>query len=289
MTLTNEEFKTRVAELFTDGSPITDDKFAALSEAITQLQQSSAGGGGELTVSVPEKYKDQNSGLDTRLQATVTKTDTGQNLELGVGPWFNLWLREIYARFPRAVELLIENKRYVMPEDLILSYGPTDGGYNDGGVLKQASRMAWRTMLTGARAIYAVNWNKTKSITVFDVKKVTKNTYSTESSNSLPDELLNEGVISKYFNFANNERWDVGRLTDSGGTLIVERGEPTTGETIKIIYKYSIDTHSSGVKFNEEGKFRHGEILNIYSTTFIEEYPDPTNTNTFKRRITIMT
>lgn len=286
MTLTNEEFKTSVSEIFADGSPITDDKFAALSEAITQLQQPSAGGG-DLTVSVPAELS--NTGLDTRLHATVTKTETGQNLEIGVGPWYNILLREIYAKFPNPVEFVYANTTYKMPEDLIVKYGPLLWGayYTDTGFVP-GSQMAWRVMLNGSRVIYAVNWDEAVGITVHDLKKQTKNTYPGTSLNgSLPEELKSEGVLTKVTGNIGGDRWNVGRLLASNkNTIVVERADVYTGETIKVLYEYSILTHSSGVAFNEESKFQHGLILKITAATFIEEYIDPENTNTFKRRIT---
>ena len=152
MTLTNEQFKARVAEIFADGVPITDTKFSELSDAITQIEQPTTGGGGDLTVTIDNsKYTDQNTELDTRLQTTVTKTDTGQTLKIGVGPWYNLLLREIYGNFPKAKTLVLsENTTYTMPESYIVSYGPSQGQYYDSvqGKFIPASQMAWRIFLT---------------------------------------------------------------------------------------------------------------------------------------------
>lgn len=291
MTLTNEEFKTRVAEIFADGAPITDTKFSELSDAITQLEQPTTGGGGDLTVKIAEKYKDLNSGIETRLQTTVTKTDTGQTLEIGVGPWYNIVFREFYGWFPKANDLAERSDTsYVMPEEYIVSLGPTTKGYS---ILEPkyktipTSSMAWRSWLNGTRTIYAINWNKSTTIDVYDLKKETKNTYSTDTLNKqLPEELRTEGLLANYGNFVYSPAWEVGRLTASNGnTFIVERVNTDTGESVKCVYKFSITDHSSGVKFNEEGKFQIGKILNITGATFIEEYVDPTNINKLKRRI----
>ena len=293
MTLTNEQFKARVAEIFADGAPITDTKFSELSDAITQIEQPTTGGGGDLTVKIAEKYKDLNSGLETRLQTTVTKTVTGQTLEIGVGPWYNLVLREIYGNFPKARDLVsMAYTTYTMPESYIVSSGPSQGSYYDSvqGKFIPASQMAWRSWLNGTRVVYAINWNKSTTIDVYDLKKETKNTYSTDTLNGqLPAELKTEGLLNNYGNFVYSTAWDVGRLTASNGnTFTVERVNTDTGESVKCVYKFSITEHSSGVKFNEEGKFQIGQILNITSATFIEEYIDPSNVNKFKRRITTM-
>ena len=293
MTLTNEQFKARVAEIFADGAPITDTKFSELSDAITQIEQPTTGGGGDLTVKIAEKYKDLNSGLETRLQTTVTKTNTGQTLEIGVGPWYNIGLREVYGDFPKARDLVsMAYTTYKMPESYIVSSGPSHGQYYDSvqGKFIPASRMAWRSWLNGTRVVYAINWNKSTTIDVYDLKKETKNTYSTDTLNGqLPAELKTEGLFDNYGNFVYSTAWDVGRLTASNGnTFTVERVNTDTGESVKCVYKFSITEHSSGVKFNEEGKFQIGQILNITSATFIEEYIDPSNVKTFKRRITTM-
>ena len=290
MTLTNEQFKARVAEIFADGEPITDTKFSELSDAITQLEQPTTGGGGDLTVKIAEKYKDLNSGLETRLQTTVTKTGTGQTLEMGVGPWFNILLREIYGNFPKAKDLATtSNTNYLMPEEYIVSTGPTTSDYYTPDYkLIPTSRMAWRSWLNGTRIVYAINWNKATTINVYDLKKETKNTYNTDTLNGqLPAELKTEGLLDNYGNFVYSTAWDVGRFTASNGnTFTVERVNTNTGESVKCVYQFSITEHSSGVKFNEEGKFQIGQILNITRATFTEEYVDPTNQNTLKRRIT---
>ena len=290
MTLTNEQFKALVAEIFADGAPITDTKFSELSDAITQLEQPTTGGGGDLTVKIAEKYKDLNSGLETRLQTTVTKTGTGQTLEMGVGPWFNILLREIYGNFPKAKDLATtSNTNYLMPEEYILSTGPTTSDYYTPDYkLIPTSRMAWRSWLNGTRIVYAINWNKATTINVYDLKKETKNTYNTDTLNGqLPAELKTEGLLDNYGNFVYSTAWDVGRFTASNGnTFTVERVNTNTGESVKCVYQFSITEHSSGVKFNEEGKFQIGQILNITRATFTEEYVDPTNQNTLKRRIT---
>lgn len=290
MTLTNEQFKARVADIFADGAPITDTKFSELSDAITQLEQPTTGGGGDLTVKIAEKYKDLNSGLETRLQTTVTKTGTGQTLEMGVGPWFNILLREIYGNFPKAKDLATtSNTNYLMPEEYIVSTGPTTSDYYTPDYkLIPTSRMAWRSWLNGTRIVYAINWNKATTINVYDLKKETKNTYSTDTLNGqLPAELKTEGLLDNYGNFVYSTAWDVGRFTASNGnTFTVERVNTNTGESVKCVYQFSITEHSSGVKFNEEGKFQIGQILNITRATFTEEYVDPTNQNTLKRRIT---
>ena len=290
MTLTNEQFKARVADIFADGAPITDTKFSELSDAITQLEQPTTGGGGDLTVKIAEKYKDLNSGLETRLQTTVTKTGTGQTLEMGVGPWFNILLREIYGNFPKAKDLATtSNTNYLMPEEYIISTGPTTSDYYTPDYkLIPTSRMAWRSWLNGTRIVYAINWNKATTINVYDLKKETKNTYSTDTLNGqLPAELKTEGLLDNYGNFVYSTAWDVGRFTASNGnTFTVERVNTNTGESVKCVYQFSITEHSSGVKFNEEGKFQIGQILNITRATFTEEYVDPTNQNTLKRRIT---
>ena len=291
MTLTNEQFKARVAEIFADGEPITDTKFSELSHAITQLKQPTTGGGGDLTVKIAEKYKNKNSGLETRLQTTVTKTDTGQTLEIGVGPWHNILLREVYGWFPKAKSLAANsNKNYLMPEEHIVSTGPTIMNYIKTTPTYQiipTSIMAWRSLLNGTRVIYAINWNQATTIDVYDLKKETKNTYHTNTLNGLlPEELRTEGLLDNYSNFVHSTVWDVGRLTATNeNTFTVERVNTDTGESVKCIYKFSITEHSSGVKVNEEGKFQIGQILNITSATFIEEYVDPTNRNTLKRRI----
>ena len=290
MTLTNEQFKARVAEIFADGAPITDTKFSELSDAITQLEQPTTGGGGDLTVKIAEKYKDLNSGLETRLQTTVRKTATGQTLEMGVGPWFNILLREIYGNFPKAKDLATtSNTNYLMPEEYIISTGPTTSDYYTPDYkLIPTSRMAWRSWLNGTRIVYAINWNKATTINVYDLKKETKNTYNTDTLNGqLPAELKTEGLLDNYGNFVYSTAWDVGRFTASNGnTFTVERVNTNTGESVKCVYQFSITEHSSGVKFNEEGKFQIGQILNITRATFTEEYVDPTNQNTLKRRIT---
>ena len=290
MTLTNEQFKARVADIFADGAPITDTKFSELSDAITQLEQPTTGGGGDLTVKIAEKYKDLNSGLETRLQTTVTKTGTGQTLEMGVGPWFNILLREIYGNFPKAKDLATtSNTNYLMPEEYIVSTGPTTSDYYTPDYkLIPTSRMAWRSWLNGTRIVYAINWNKATTINVYDLKKETKNTYNTDTLNGqLPAELKTEGLLDNYGNFVYSTAWDVGRFTASNGnTFTVERVNTNTGESVKCVYQFSITEHSSGVKFNEEGKFQIGQILNITRATFTEEYVDPTNQNTLKRRIT---
>ena len=170
MTLTNEQFKARVAEIFADGAPITDTKFSELSDAITQIEQPTTGGGGDLTVTIAEKYKDLNSGLNTKLHTTVTKTDTGQTLEMGVAPWYNIVLREVYGWFPKAKDLASRsNTDYTMPEEYIVSSGPTTKDYYTPAPdynLIQTSMMAWRSWLTGTRSIYAINWNQSTTIDV---------------------------------------------------------------------------------------------------------------------------
>ena len=292
MTLTNEQFKARVADIFADGAPITDTKFSELSDAITQLEQPTTGGGGDLTVKIAEKYKNLNTELETRLQTTVTKTNTGQTLEMGVGPWFNILLREIYGNFPKAKDLATtSNTNYLMPEEYIISTGPTTSDYYTPDYkLIPTSRMAWRSWLNGTRIVYAINWNKATTINVYDLKKETKNTYNTDTLNGqLPAELKTEGLLDNYGNFVYSTAWDVGRFTASNGnTFTVERVNTNTGESVKCVYQFSITEHSSGVKFNEEGKFQIGQILNITRATFTEEYVDPTNQNTLKRRIITM-
>ena len=292
MTLTNEQFKTRVAGIFADGAPITDTKFSELSDAITQLEQPTTGGGGDLTVtSDNKKYKDQNTELDTRLQTTVTKTYTGQTLEIGVGPWYNLLLREIYGNFPKAKTLVsMEYTTYTMPESYIVSSGPSQGPYYDSvqGKFIPASPMAWRVFLNGARIIYALNWNKASTVEVFDLGKGTRNLYNLEKTNTqLPAELQNEGCLSGFD--ISDSTWEIGRFTTSNrNTFIVESANSVSGESLKAIYQFSITEHSSGVKFNDEGKFKIGYVFTITSATFIEEYIDPSNVKKFKRRITTM-
>lgn len=292
MTLTNEQFKARVAEIFADGAPITDTKFSELSDAITQIEQPTTGGGGDLTVTIDNsKYTDQNTELDTRLQTTVTKTDTGQTLEIGVGPWYNLVLREIYGNFPKARDLVrMENTTYKMPESYIVSSGPSQGSYYDSvqGKFIPASQMAWRIFLNGARIIYALNWNKASKVEVFDLGKGTRNLYNLETTNTqLPEELRNDGCLSGFD--IGDSALEIGRFTASNrNTFIVERANSLSGESLKAIYEFSITEHSSGVKFNDEGKFKIGYVFTITSATFIEEYIDPSNVKTFKRRITTM-
>ena len=290
MTLTNEQFKARVAEIFADGAPITDTKFSELSDAITQIEQPTTGGGGDLTVTIDNsKYTDKNTELDTRLQTTVTKTDTGQTLEIGVGPWYNLVLREIYGNFPNARDLVsMANTTYKMPESYIVSSGPSQGPYYDSvqGKFIPASPMAWRIFLNGARVIYALNWNKASQVEVFDLGKGTRNLYNLETTNTqLPEELRNDGCLSGF----DISAWEIGRFTASNrNTFIVESANSLSGESLKAIYEFSITEHSSGVKFNDEGKFKIGYVFTITSATFIEEYIDPSNVKTFKRRITTM-
>ena len=291
MTLTNEQFKARVAEIFADGAPITDTKFSELSDAITQLEQPTTGGGDLTVTSDNKKYKDKNTELDTRLQTTVTKTDTGQTLEIGVGPWFNLLLREIYGNFPKALTLVsMANTTYTMPESYIVSSGPSHGAYYDSVLGKwiQASPMAWRVFLNGARIIYALNWNKASTVEVFDLGKGTRNLYNLETTNTqLPAELRNEGCLSGFD--ISGDALEIGRFTASNrNTFIVESANPLSGESLKVIYQFSITEHSSGVKFNDEGKFKIGYVFTITRATFIEEYIDPSNVKTFKRRITTM-
>lgn len=291
MTLTNEQFKARVAEIFADGAPITDKKFDELSDAITQLEQPTTGG--DLTVtSDNKKYKDQNTELDTRLQTTVTKTDTGQTLEIGVGPWHNMLLREIYGNFPKAQTLVsMADTRYTMPESYIVSSGPSQGPYYDSvqGKFIPASTMAWRAFLNGARIIYALNWNKASTVEVFDLGKGTRNLYNLETTNTqLPAELNNDkGCLSGFDIYGG--AWEIGRFTESNrNTFIVESANSVSGESLKAVYQFSITEHSSGVKFNNDGKFKIGYVFNITSATFIEEYINPLNVKTFKRRITTM-
>ena len=291
MTLTKEQFKARVAEIFADGAPITDTKFSELSDAITQLEQPTTGGGDLTVTSDNKKYKDQNTELDTRLQTTVTKTGTGQTLEIGVGPWFNLVLREIYGNFPKALTLVSsEYTTYTMPESYIVSSGPSQGSYYDSvqGKFIQASPMAWRVLLNGARIIYALNWNKASRVEVFDLGKGTRNLYTLETTNTqLPAELKNEGCLSGFD--SGGGAWEIGRFTASNrNTFIVESANSVSGESLKAIYQFSITEHSSGVKFNDEGKFKIGYVFTITSATFIEEYIDPSNVDKFKRRITKM-
>ena len=291
MTLTNEQFKARVAEIFADGAPITDTKFSELSDAITQLEQPTTGGGDLTVTSDGKKYKDLNTELDTRLQTTVTKTDTGQTLEIGVGPWFNLVLREIYGNFPKARDLVsMAYTTYKMPESYIVSYGPSQGQYYDSvlGKFIPASTMAWRVLLNGARIIYALNWNKASTVEVYDLGKGTRNLYNLETTNTqLPAELQSEGCLSGFDSYGN--AWEIGRFTESNrNTFIVESANSVSGESLKAIYQFSITEHSSGVKFNDEGKFKIGYVFTITSATFIEEYIDPSNVKTFKRRITRM-
>ena len=291
MTLTNEQFKARVAEIFADGAPITDTKFSELSDAITQIEQPTTGGGDLTVTSDNKKYKDQNTELYTRLQTTVTKTNTRQTLEIGVGPWHNLLLREIYGNFPKARTLVLSgNTTYTMPESYIVSYGPSQGQYYDSvqGKFIQSSQMAWRIFLNGARIIYAINWNKASQVEVFDLRKGTSNLYTLETTNTqLPAELQNEGCLSGFD--IGGDAWEIGRFTASNrNTFIVESANSLSGESLKAIYEFSITEHSSGVKFNDEGKFKIGYVFTITSATFIEEYPDPTNIKTFKRRITTM-
>lgn len=291
MTLTNEQFKARVAEIFADGAPITDTKFYELSDAITKREQPTTGGGDLTVTSDNKKYKDQNTELDTRLQTTVTKTNTGQTLEIGVGPWFNLLLREIYGNFPKALTLVSsESTTYTMPESYIVSYGPSQGPYYDSvqGKFIKASQMAWRVFLNGARVIYALNWKKASRVEVFDLGKGTRNLYTLETTNTqLPSELTNEGCLSGFD--IEGGAWEIGRFTASNrNTFIVESANSVSGESLKAIYQFSITEHSSGVKFNDEGKFKIGYVFNITSATFIEEYIDPSNVNKFKRRITTM-
>lgn len=288
MTLTNEQFKARVAEIFADGAPITDTKFSELSDAITQLEQPTTGGG-DLTVT--SVNKDQNTELNTRLQTTVTKTDTGQTLEIGVGPWFNMVLREIHGKFPKAQTLVsMANTMYTMPESYIVSSGPSQGSYYDSvqGKFIQASQMAWRVFLNGARIIYALNWNKASNVEVFDLGKGTRNQYNLETTNTqLPEELKNEGCLSGFDSYG--DAWEIGRFTESNrSTFIVESVNSISGESLKAVYQFSITEHSSGVKFNDEGKFKIGYVFTITSATFIEEYINPLNRKTFKRRITTM-
>ena len=292
MTLTNEQFKARVAEIFADGAPITDTKFSELSDAITQLEQPTTGGGDLTVTSDNKKYKDQNTELDTRLQTTVTKTATGQNLEIGVGPWFNLLLREIYGNFPKASTLVsMAYTTYKMPESYIVSSGPSQGQYYDSvaGKFIPASQMAWRAFLNGARIIYALNWNKASRVEVFDLGKGTRNLYTLETTNTqLPSELKTEGGCLSGFDIEGGA-WEIGRFTASNrNTFIVESANSLSGESLKAIYQFSITEHGSGVKFNDEGKFKIGYVFTITSATFIEEYVDPSNVNKFKRRITTM-
>ena len=291
MTLTKEQFKAQVAEIFADGAPITDTKFSELSDAITQLEQPTTGGGDLTVTSDNKKYKDQNTELYTRLQTKVTKTATGQTLEIGVGPWNNLLLREIYGNFPKARTLVSsENTTYTMPESYIVSYGPSQGPYYDSvqGKFIQASQMTWRAFLNGARVIYALNWNKASTVEVFDLGKGTRNPYTLETTNTqLPAELKNEGCLSGFD--IEGGAWEIGRFTASNrNTFIVESANSLSGESLKSIYQFSITEHSSGVKFNDEGKFTIGYVFTITSATFIEEYIDPSNVNKFKRRITTM-
>ena len=291
MTLTNEQFKARVAEIFADGAPITDTKFSELSDAITQLEQPTTGGGDLTVTSDNKKYKDQNTELDTRLQTTVTKTATGQTLEIGVGPWHNLLLREIYGNFPKAQTLVsAAYTTYTMPESYIVSSGPSQGPYYDSvqGKYIQASPMAWRVFLNGSRIIYALNWNKASKVEVFDFGKGTRNLYTLETTNTqLPAELKNEGCLSGFD--IGGSAWEIGRFTASNiNTFIVESANALSGESLKAIYQFSITEHSSGVKFNDEGKFKIGYVFTITSATFIEEYIDPSNVKKFKRRITTM-
>lgn len=291
MTLTNEQFKARVAEIFADGAPITDTKFSELSDAITQLEQPTTGGGDLTVTSDGKKYKDLNTELDTRLQTTVTKTDTGQTLEIGVGPWFNLLLREIYGNFPKALTLVsMAYTTYTMPESYIVSSGPSQGPYYDSvqGKSIPASQMAWRVFLNGARIIYALNWNKASKVEVFDLGKGTRNLYNLETTNTqLPAELKSEGCLSGFDIYGG--AWEIGRFTESNrNTFIVESVNSVSGESLKAVYQFSITEHSSGVKFNDEGKFKIGYVFTITSATFIEEYIDPSNVSKFKRRITTM-
>lgn len=292
MTLTNEQFKARVAEIFADGAPITDNKFDELSDAITQLEQPTTGGGDLTVTSDGKKYKDLNTELDTRLQTTVTKTDTGQTLEIGVGPWLNMLLREIHGNFPKAQTLVnMADTRYIMPESYIVSSGPlSQGAYYDSvqGKFIPASKMAWRVFLNGARIIYALNWNKASKVEVFDLGKGTRNLYNLETTNTqLPEELKNEGCLSGFDIYG--DAWEIGRFTESNrNTFIVESVNSVSGESLKAVYQFSITEHGSGVKFNDEGKFKIGYVFTITSATFIEEYINPSNVKTFKRRITTM-
>lgn len=291
MTLTNEQFKARVAEIFADGVPITDTKFSELSDAITQLEQPTTGGGDLTVTSDNKKYKDLNTELDTRLQTTVTKTESGETLEIGVGPWYNLLLREIYGNFPKAKTLVsMAYTTYTMPESYIVSSGPSQGPYYDSvqGKFIPASNMAWRVFLNGARIIYALNWNKASTAEVFDLGKGTRNLYNLETTNTqLPVELQNEGCLSGFY--IGGSAWEIGRFTASNtNTFIVESVNSLSGESLKAVYQFSITEHSSGVKFNDEGKFKIGYVFTITSATFIEEYLDPSNVKTFKRRITTM-
>ena len=291
MALTNEQFKARVAEIFADGAPITDTKFSELSDAITQLEQPTTGGGDLTVTSDGKKYKDLNTELDTRLQATVTKTEAGETLEIGVGPWFNLVLREIYGNFPKALTLVsMANTTYTMPESYIVSSGPSQGRYYDSeqGKFIPASPMAWRVFLNGARIIYALNWNKASKVEVSDLGKGTRNLYNLETTNTqLPAELKSEGCLSGFDIYGG--AWEIGRFTESNrNTFIVESVNSVSGESLKAVYQFSITEHSSGVKFNDEGKFKIGYVFTITSATFIEEYIDPSNVSKFKRRITTM-
>ena len=238
-----------------------------------------------------KKYKDLNTELDTRLQTTVTKTDTGQTLEIGVGPWFNLLLREIYGNFPKAKILVsMAYTTYTMPESYIVSSGPSQGPYYDSvqGKSIPASQMAWRVFLNGARIIYALNWNKASKVEVFDLGKGTRNLYNLETTNTqLPAELKSEGCLSGFDIYGG--AWEIGRFTESNrNTFIVESVNSVSGESLKAVYQFSITEHSSGVKFNDEGKFKIGYVFTITSATFIEEYIDPSNVSKFKRRITTM-
>ena len=119
-----------------------------------------------------------------------------------------------------------------------------------------SSQMAWRVFLNGARVIYALNWNKASKVEVFDLGKGTRNLYNLETTNTqLPAELQNEGCLSGFD--IGGGAWEIGMFTASNrNTFIVESANSLSGESLKAIYEFSITEHSSGVKFNDEGKFK---------------------------------
>lgn len=175
MTLTKEEFKQQVTELFATGKTFTDDMFDRLAELIAQFADSvdapPAQTGGAVTVELEGQALTAKGTKWENLGVRAEQTENGTKLIFDGGPWFGTYNREYNGKFPAVLALV---------NSAGTTQGSTVDAYISGNVNTMAGYNTVRFGNNGLRDFSAVTWTK-KGLYNLDSSPV-----SSEELNSLP-------------------------------------------------------------------------------------------------------
>lgn len=256
MTITKEEFKKEVTQLFADGKALTDDMFTRLADLVNQLTDSientpKAAGGVkvELVGTSARRIGDK---WESMTVDTVTAEDGTTTIRIDAAPWFGTYFREFNFEGPITFGMRAQRVDYY--KDAFIS----------NSINKFLTPYAIRYMVNGARAIYGID------TTNLDAEKFKQITGDSTASLILPIEsesgiaTINSGqTMTLKKSVGNPKPFDGGAseqvLSETNhGTLV----DPDNGE-------WELTYHLDGqAKFDSTNHIEYGQTLVITGAVF---------------------